>query len=40
VVARQYYGLLTTLGGTNPDIVAATSFGKLLVAGSSFPRIV
>lgn len=25
-IARRYYGLNVTLGGTNPDIVAATSF--------------
>ncbi len=25
-VAKRYYGLIVTLGGTNPDTVAATSF--------------
>jgi hypothetical protein len=28
--ARRYYGLNTTLGGTNPDIVAATSFAYVV----------
>ena len=26
VISRQYYGGLITLGGTNPDVVAATSY--------------
>ncbi len=30
VVSRQYYGGLITLGGTNPDVVAATSFLKVV----------
>jgi hypothetical protein len=29
-VARQFYGILTTLGGTNPDIVAATSWAYVV----------
>lgn len=30
-IARRYYGLNTTLGGTNPDIVAATSYARLVL---------
>jgi hypothetical protein len=30
-IARRYYALLTTLGGTNPDIVAATSSAHLVL---------
>ena len=33
--ARRYYGLLVTLGGTNPDTVAATSFGHIVLDAAS-----
>lgn len=39
-VARRYYGVLTTLGGTNPDIVTTTCYAHIVRdAQTNMPRI-